>query len=138
MPFEVERLPEEPIILATLSGDVDADDLRLVFVRSAELMADIEGSVYRITDVREVSVSFPDLLKIVAEGAKHATGTSTDPRVKVCLVGTHVMGKLYIDMLRKQSSGAVSIPMRRSMETALESVRIQIENERRDSTETAD
>jgi len=129
MPVSVEKLPDEPIIVAKLWDKLTSEDIRAVFVRSAALMADIKGNVYRITDFSEADATFPELLKMVSEGAKHAPGTSNDPRVKVCFVGSHAMGKLYVEFLRKQQFGAIQIPMHKSMEIALESVRIQIANE---------
>lgn len=131
MPVTVERLPGEPIIIATHTGHTTAEEVADMFARSAELMHGVEGTVYRITDVTGVTLSLPNLLGIVGEASKREPGSPSDPRLKVHIVGTDAMAKLYVEFIKHARNGGVQIPMHKTLEDALHSIRLDIASERK-------
>jgi hypothetical protein len=90
MPFTVEKLPEEPIVLVKIKVGDQKDferDFPPLVQRIAELVAGIEGPIYRITDLTEVNISFGELvLAMQQEYRSEMPGTAADPRIQVVLV----------------------------------------------------
>lgn len=131
MPVTVEKLPGEPIIIATHTGETTAEEVAIMFARSAELMRGIDGTVYRITDVTGVTLSLPNLLGIVGEASRRGPGSPGDPRLRVHMVGTDAMAKLYVEFVKHRRNGGVQIPMHRTVDAALHAIRLQITAERK-------
>lgn len=120
MPIHIERLPDEPIVLATMTGQVTAVEIKELFARTLELSQDIPGTIYRITDVRSADATFSDLLFILAELSSKQPFATSDPRVKGVLVGRHFASQLTSDSLKQRQYGALNLPLFDDMETALE------------------
>jgi hypothetical protein len=126
MPVTLERVPNEPVVIATLQGFVNIDTIKEMYSRSTDLARDIAGPWYRLTDVTNISTSFMEVLKVVREASRGLPGTSSDPNVTVVLVGTNEMAKLVADMLKQPQYGALAIPIFKCMEDALDYVHIDI------------
>lgn len=121
MSVSVEKLPNQPIIIAMLEGQVTVPMMTAMFQQSANLMAGMEGPVYRITNVQaSVNTTFGDILHVVKEASKGVPGSTTDPRVKPVFVGSHAMVKLAANMLEQGQFGSVHLPIFKSMDDALD------------------
>lgn len=132
MPIRLDRKPNEPILIATMSGDVTREEIQHMFQKSAELAAEIEESVlYRITDMRSAETSFPELLRILQSLAPGQPGSSSDPRFKPVLVGQNHWTKFAADALRQQQFGGVELPIFNSLAEALHYIQVD-RNRRRD------
>src|SRR5262249_46479405 len=131
MSVTVERVPNEPIIVATLEGFVSLDTLKELYLRSVELTGDITGHWYRITDVSALNSSFMEVLKMVREASQGLPASSGDPNLTVVLVGANDMARLFADVLRKPQYGGLEIPIFKCMEDALYFVHIDLSQRQR-------
>jgi hypothetical protein len=129
MPVQVRKLPDEPIIILTYEGDVDAETIKSAFRQSVELMASIEGVVYRISDVRAIDVdeqAMRELFKLVADIRNQQTGSSADPRIHGVFVGEHQLARLYAEIMSQYWFGSTQIPFYHTLDEALEHIRFTI------------
>lgn len=126
MSIYVERLPNEPIIIATLSGDLTSDIVQQMFDESSTLMEEIEGKVYRITDIRLTEISFPDLVQVLGRSAHRQPGSPSDPRICGVLVGTHGWSRFFTESLQQEQYGQLNIPIFDDFDAALDYLREQI------------
>ncbi|MFW5748989.1 MAG: hypothetical protein ACOCYT_05185 [Chloroflexota bacterium] len=127
MPVTIERLPDEPIILATVTGAMSVEDARVIFLRSAEIMEQIDGLAFRITDVRAIETEFAEVISMLKSASKGMPGSTSDPRLRVVMVGTHSLTKMFADAMKQQQFGGIAIPVFERLEDALTYVRYEIE-----------
>jgi hypothetical protein len=123
MPVTVERIPGEPIIMAKLSGDLTVDDVVEMFTRSAEIIKDVEGTVYRITNVQDIKAPFVEAMKTVQAATKGRSGSTSDPRIYAMFVGNTQWVDFYRNALQQEQFGGISLPVFASKEEALEHIR---------------
>jgi hypothetical protein len=127
MPVTVERLPNEPILIATLTGYVSIEDIREVYCRTARLIGDDPGVFYRITDAREATSEFTEMLKAIQVAAQGIPFATSGPRIVTTMVGTNEWITFYRNALLNRGVNVAGFV---DMETALESVRIRIANDK--------
>lgn len=127
MPISVERLPDEPIIIATYSGHITINDIKTMYQTTADLMGDEQVTFHRISDVRGATSDFMEMLKTVQSSTQEMRGSSSDKRIHVTYVGTSTWIRFTSQAFA--SRGIVSSAFE-DMETALESVRLSIASER--------
>lgn len=123
MTVSVERLQEEPIIVATFTGEILVEEVREMYQKSAALAEDIEGKVYRITDIREATADFPKMLEVVGFASKGEPGTTSDKRFFPMFVGTNELARLFTKAMEQREFGGVKMPFFVSMQDALTFVR---------------
>ncbi len=126
MPVEVRRLTGEPIIHARFSGHVEEQDVLQMFKLSSELAQDIPGRVYRITETRNIELSFEELLRIVRRMGATTAGATSDPRFRAILVGTQTETHTLSE---KAAQDGINIPLFESVDQALNYLRWQIQAE---------
>lgn len=119
MPVTVEFLTDEPILVATLTGDLTVSDMRGMFIQSAQLTQDMPGPIYRITDTRLARANFMEMMQTVRAASDGTPGSSTDPKFKPIFLGTNELVRMGIDMLKQSQFGGVQIPFFNDMEDAL-------------------
>lgn len=61
MPVVVQRIPETPVIIARLTGEVSPRSMEELVALSAEAAKGIEGVLFRIVDTTQASVDFAQL-----------------------------------------------------------------------------
>ncbi len=130
MPTVVERLPDEPILIATLTGHITIADIQAVYSRTGELIGDDPGVFYRITDAREATSDFTDMLRAIQAASQGMPFATSDPRIVTTMVGTTGWIAFYRNALLTRG---VQVAGFTDLETALQSVRIRIANEDRES-----
>jgi hypothetical protein len=95
MPFTIEKLPDEPIIVVKLKVDGREDferSFQPLIEQIAAVAAAIPGPVYRVTDLSEVNISFGELVLAMQQEYRSQTpGTAGDPRIQVVLVTSDKM-----------------------------------------------
>ncbi len=123
MPVTVERLSNEPILVATLTGYVTVDDIREIYLQSKPLIGDASGTFYRITDVREANSNFLEMAKAIQLARQSGAASTSDNQIRVTFVGTTT----WIEFARNAmvNTGTATAAFE-DMETALESVRLLI------------
>ncbi len=114
----VERIPDQPIIVAVLSGDITSEMVQEMFAQSAALADEIGEQAYRITDIRLSEISFSDLVVVLADSASGQPGSPSDPRIHGVLVGTHGWSKFFVTSAHQAQYGEMNIPIFEDMETA--------------------
>ena len=131
MPVTVVKVENEPILIATFSGAVTADDMREMFSQSAAIMGDAQHTFYRITDAYNATSNFVEMLGAVQAASKGQAGSTTDPRIRTTFVGSSTWITFARNALQSPKFGGLNLAAFDSMEEALSSVHIQISNERR-------
>jgi hypothetical protein len=111
MPVTVERIPNEPIILAHLWGVVDVSCIREMYTQSAPILDEIGTHTYRITDARDVETTFSDLVQILGKTMAGEPGSTGDARITPILVGTNAWVKMLQESLKQQQYGAKQLAM---------------------------
>jgi hypothetical protein len=124
MPLKMTKLPNEPIIIATITGILDTDVVSQMYRQTNEIMAQLGLSkVYRISDYTEANISFADLLRVTALAGTDQPGSANDPRITPLFVGTDAMVRLGADVLRQRQ---VNIQIFRTINDALDAIRLQM------------
>jgi len=132
MPVRVKRLPNEPILIATLSGLVTEQDFFELYHISSSLIGMDGGTFHRISDLREATSTFGDILRAIQKAAQEMPASLMDPQIQVTFVGENTWINLARDFFLKRG---INLPVFLDMENALESVRIRIAAEQRNTSE---
>ena len=128
MPVEVSALPDKPVVLATLRGQITLDDAIHIFKRTHELRQSMPEYIYRLTDVREATSSFSEIIQIIRSGAGDLPSATNDPTITVVFVGKSQWSKLFIDAMRQQQFGQVNIPLFNTLDEALQFIENDMES----------
>ncbi len=110
MGFNIEWVPNEPILIATANGLITADDFKMMFDKVAAMIDGIDGKVYRIADYTAADSSFMDIIKTVKVASTHAAGSTADPRIQTIYVGTSQWISLARTALQQPQFGGIMIP----------------------------
>jgi hypothetical protein len=124
MPVKVEKMPDLPIIVLTYEGHMDVETVKSAFTQSAAIAAEIEGTVYRISDVRKGEGNFGDVVGIIKAIRESSTGSSADPKIKGVFVGGHQLARMYADFLKQEQFGSTTIPFFQTLEEALDYIEL--------------
>lgn len=120
MPIFVERLSDDPIVIAHLSGHLSIEDILTMFEETVRLTEDVTGRVYRITNVLEAESTFPEIMAIIKQAGNGGRGSTSDPNIKAVFVGTNH----WIDFTRRALSqpqyGGINMSLFHTVEEALE------------------
>jgi len=127
MPVRVERLPNQPIIIATYQGRISVADLLEMFRQSALLMQEIDGHVYRITDAREIETSFAEVLNMLQEAKRGTPGSTSDPNITPVMVGHDKWLSMFSEGFRQKQYGGSALLTFATMEEALVYIQSLIE-----------
>lgn len=126
MPVTVERLPDLPVIVATFSGHIIADDVREVFTRSLKLITPEDTFLYRISSLEQADSSFVDAFQSVQAGAVEQPGTTKDSRFRVILVGRNRWVQMFVQFMAQKQFGGMTIPCFPTLDKALEYVQTEM------------
>jgi hypothetical protein len=129
MPATVERLPNEPIIIVTVTGQLTVEVMRDVYRQIAEIADDVVPPLYRITDTRFREASFAEMMAIIKEASKGMPGTTTDPRIRNMFVGRDKMAMIGRDCYSNVTPQGNVMPMFETIEEALVYIRLEIDKQ---------
>ncbi len=115
----VTRLPEEPIIIATLCGPLNVDVVRTVFTQTAELAQDVNGPIYRISDFLNADASFKSLVGVITETTRLRPYGTRDPRIHPVLVCGYNRLRFLPELLCRKEFGSVKVPIFDTLDEAL-------------------
>jgi hypothetical protein len=128
MPYKVEKIPGEPVLVFTLWGTFELlEDQEKISQEISDLIKDIDGSYFMIDDYSGiVNVNFGDMIAVMAEQTKrNLPGSITDPRAKHVLVGSNAMIDFAAKSFNQPQYGGFTLPMYTSLDEALAYVRSQ-------------
>jgi hypothetical protein len=123
MPVQITRMDGEPIVHCLVTGDVTAAEIAEMFARCAELADDVPGRVYRITEIRDITVRFYDVMIILKQMSDGRPGSTTDPRFFGVMVGTDEMVELVASSSHQEQYGRMNVPLFCCLDDALDFVR---------------
>ena len=126
MPVTVKKLPDEPILLVTVDGHLNAPMVRELYTKIGELTTDIPAPIYRITDVRKQEASFAEMMGIIKEATKDMQGTTSDPRIFNIFVGRNKMTQIARDVMQRINPH--NHPIMDTVEDALTYIRWRLKN----------
>ena len=109
MAFQIEWLPDEPILIVTASGLITAADFSSMYARVATMIDGRTGKIYRIADYTNADSSFMDVIKAV-KAAGNSAGSSADPRLQTVYVGTSQWISFARTALQQPQFGGIMIP----------------------------
>lgn len=131
MAVTLQRLPEEPILVAHYSGSVTTDDVLWMYAETDRLIGADETCVFRIIHVGDdVESDFLRVLDIARTVGQHLPGSAFDPRIVGILVGTDRWAKLLAELLHLPQYGGLNFPFFRDMASAFEYVDVQMKKRR--------
>ncbi len=123
MPVEVTKLEDEPIVIATLTGQVTTADLIAIYEQTLAFIDEETPYLYRISDVRDATSNFPEMSKINTE-ARERMGAVSDSRIrKLVIVGSNRWSEMYREAVQRWSYSQIEIPVLDTIAEALDYLR---------------
>ena len=119
MGFTLQLLPDEPIVITVAKGHLVVQDFAGMFAASRKLLAGMPAPIYRISDFRDATSSFMDLIRMAQIASKGDEGTTSDPRIKAILVGTNQWVNLARTIIEQPQYSAMRFPTFETMDDAL-------------------
>lgn len=126
MPYTVQQVGNEPIMIMTFTGFVTSEDVLSMSADCAALMDKIGAPTYWILDVSRATSDFKELFNIILTQSRGMPGSATDPRGVGSIVGTHPLIKLFQNAIQQRQFGGLAFPMFTSLESALTAIRLSI------------
>ena len=123
MSVVVERIPDQPIIVFHYDGFLDIETMQSAFKQSAAIAAGMEGTIYRISDIRTADSNFIEIMNILKISRANTQGTSADPKYQVMFVGQNQLARMYTDALKQL--GVPPIPFFNTMEEAMQFIEVE-------------
>jgi hypothetical protein len=130
MPIVVERLPHEPIILATFSEPVDYNaEVPAMFAQILELRDTIVGSpkYYVLIDISRVKPNFSEVTFALGEVRKASMKRRADLPISLHLAGEGGLFNLLAKSMSQMQYGSYVAPLHPNVPEALGIIRSQIE-----------
>jgi hypothetical protein len=131
MAYTVSRLINEPIVVLTVRDPLGPPEMqREAQMKVAEAGADITGSIYRITDLTELTISFGDIVRSLGEEAKSKReGSMSDSHVRSLIVAKDEIIKMAAASLSQEQYGALPVKLFTTRDDAVAYAREQIAEE---------
>jgi hypothetical protein len=129
MPYTVQRLPSEPIIVVSWSNPTDSakDSLKM----SAEvdaLIAPDENHIYCVQDFRNLKVDFSSMVTGMATQREKRPGAAGDPRLRTIMVGSGLLWELASKGAKQLQYGGLDIPLFSSVDDAVAYARTKVKD----------
>ncbi|MCA0456774.1 MAG: hypothetical protein LCI00_22570 [Chloroflexi bacterium] len=119
MGFTLQLLPDEPILITVAKGHLVVEDFAGMFAESRKLLAGMPAPIYRISDFREASSSFMELIRMAQIASRGDEGTTSDPRIKAILVGMNQWVNLARTIVEQPQYSAMRFPTFQTLDEAL-------------------
>ncbi len=125
MPFSVEQVPNQPIFVITLSEPFDqAKEAPASDWKFQELIATVQGTIYRVIDLTRWTIPFNDMINGLASDTRGGAGA--DPRIHTVIVGSGEMVEFGVKAMKQRQYGAKEIPLFASLDEALAYVNAEL------------
>jgi hypothetical protein len=129
MPIVVERLPGEPIIVATFAEPMNYNvEVPAMFARILELRDTIEGSpkYYVVIDISAVKPGFSDIMMSLGEVRKASAKRRAELPISPHLAGTGDFFSMLSKAMNQAQYGGYTAPLHTSAAEALSVIRAEI------------
>lgn len=129
MPYTVERLPGEPIILLTFTKPYDTEQAKMASAEVNLIMQNETEKFYRVSDVSQLDNDPRDVVTGFSHHRQLADGSVTDPRLIPVVVGGGMSGVILARSLNVSTQGKVEVLLYDTVEEALSDIRDRIRRE---------
>ena len=126
MSHTVIKLEDEPIVLTHVVGELNATVYFNITLKAADLIENVPGTIYRISDVTNARISLPDLIDTLVQIMKGWPGTLSDPRVVGLVVARGGNAALAVSHLSRIAPPSIRIRCFTSLADALAYARADI------------
>jgi hypothetical protein len=130
MTFTIEMLPDEPIVICTMSKQFNPmRDYGEFWQQLGAILKDKEGPIYRITHLETEEIQFSDMVMALAAEAKSGMpGSLTDPRIRSVLVNRSLLAQMAVESIKPDQYGRLETPLFGTLDEALAHVRSQLKS----------
>ena len=128
MAFKVEKVPNEPIVISTISNPYDAMvDSAGIAQELLQILSETSDTIYYVADMSNLNVSFSELTVGLAHAFRTPGSPYANPRLKTLPVGSAGMIKFGVEAASQQSNyGKQQIQLYASVDEALAFARDEI------------
>ena len=127
MPAIVVKLPDEPIIVLTVTDPfAPQGDLPPAYEEVAEMIEDMPGPIYCLYDLSSVYLGFGDLIVVLGTAIRGTPGSASDPRVRGVIVGYDELAQLASEASRQEQYGHLDFPLFAVIEEAVAYARAEL------------
>lgn len=128
MTYTTEKLPDESIIVHTLSSEYRMGrDARTAIQEIAEIANGMEEKpVYIIIVTHDLKMNFGDLVQGLAMATRGETAIFTDPNIRLRLVGSGSLVEIGAKAFEQRQYGGLDVRLYTTLEDALEGIRQEI------------
>ena len=126
MPFTVERVGNEPILLLALKEPLNLqEEIGGIFRTIDKHLSNMPTPAVVIHDFSEFHISFGDLVMGLQAQTKtpNAPGTLTDERSHTCIIGNDDIIRIASDSLKQDQYGGLDVPIYESYDEAIQYAR---------------
>lgn len=126
MHFTVERLPDEGILIIALRRDYRFGEDREALEHAVNSkISEGETGLQAVYDLRELKMSFGDLVIAMSNVTQKSSGSMGDNRFSTIVVGSSEMVRLGILAFEQEQYGKLKFPLFERVEDALKYAREQ-------------
>ncbi|NDJ75066.1 MAG: hypothetical protein GYB65_02310 [Chloroflexi bacterium] len=127
-PFSVEKLPDEPIVVCSMTTNFDLhNDYPAFWAALGSALEGLEAPIYRITELLFDDMEFSDMaVALAAEAKSGMPGSAGDPRIRFVLVSVDGFAQMAVDSVGQDQYGQLDVPLFGTVEDALAYVREQL------------
>jgi len=127
MKLSAERLPDEPILMITLGKDYQVGRDTPEYMKAiADNIGPDETGLFVIYDLREMKMTFGDLVYVMGNQLEKRPGLMTDPRLNTIVIGSTELVKLGIQAFEQEQYGKNKFPLFISIDEGLKYAREQL------------
>ena len=126
MTITVEKYPDEPIIVATMTAPMSFyQEMPGMFAQILRLRDTIRGcsKYYAIIDMTGIKANFPEILFSLGEARKASQKRRPDLPIGLHLVGSGELFEMVANALSQIQYGGYNAPLHKTIEAALKAVR---------------
>jgi hypothetical protein len=127
MKFNVERLSNEPILIVTIYKDyvVGRDSAEIVQTVDSKIGKE-ESGLYSIYDLRDMKMTFGELVLALSNQSQRAPGAMADPRTQAVIVGSSELVRFGAEAFKQEQYGNLKFPLFETLDEALVYARTEV------------
>ena len=129
MTINVEKYPDEPIIVASMKEPMDYyQEMPVMFARILELRDSIQGfpKYYVIIDMTGMKVDFSEVVFSLSEARKASQKRRPEFPMRLHLVGSGELFEFAANALAQTQYGEYNAPLVNNIEDALDAIRADL------------
>ena len=130
MTLHIEKLPDAPIIVATLSDPMDFyQEIPQMFARILELrdtLQPVPPKYYPVIVMTGIKAGFTEIVFSLGEARKTSQKRRPDTAASVHLVGAGDLFEMVANALGQRQYGGYAAPLHSSKEEALSAIRAEL------------